>query len=105
MYAIRSYYAASLAIALAGAMLMLWNPDIGAPWPQSSGQTLLETPEGPLPIEVFGKHNLNNLVGAKWICQHMGVDEDDFYEAIASFKGASRITSYNVCYTKLLRLF
>lgn len=55
-----------------------------------NGQTFLETPEGPLPIEVFGKHNLNNLGGAKWICQHMGVDEDDFYEAIASFKGASK---------------
>lgn len=54
------------------------------------GETLLETPEGLLPIEVFGAHNLNNLAGAKWICQHMGVDEDDFYEAIASFKGASK---------------
>ena len=54
------------------------------------GQTLLETPEGPLPIEVFGKHNLNNLAGAKWICQHMGIDEDDFYEAISTFKGASK---------------
>ena len=54
------------------------------------GETLLETPEGPLPIEVFGKHNLNNLAGAKWICQHMGIDEDDFYEAIATFKGASK---------------
>ena len=55
-----------------------------------NGQTLLETPEGPLPIEVFGKHNLNNLAGAKWICQHMGIDADDFYEAIATFKGASK---------------
>src|SRR6056300_583634 len=55
-----------------------------------NGQTLLETPEGPLPIEIFGAHNLNNLAGAKWICQHMGIDEDDFYEAIATFKGASK---------------
>ena len=54
------------------------------------GTTLLDTPEGPMPIEVFGAHNLNNLVGAKWICQNMGVDEADFYEAIASFKGASK---------------
>ncbi|WP_282162334.1 UDP-N-acetylmuramate--L-alanine ligase [Ulvibacterium marinum] len=54
------------------------------------GQTLLETPEGDMPIEVFGKHNLSNLAGAKWICQNMGVDEDDFYEAIATFKGASK---------------
>ncbi|OIQ28096.1 MAG: peptidoglycan synthetase [Bacteroidetes bacterium MedPE-SWsnd-G2] len=55
-----------------------------------NGETVLETTEGPLPIEVFGKHNLNNLAGAKWICQHMGVDEEDFYEAIATFKGASK---------------
>ena len=54
------------------------------------GTTLLDTPEGLMPIEVFGAHNLNNLAGAKWICQNMGVDEADFYEAIASFKGASK---------------
>jgi UDP-N-acetylmuramate: L-alanyl-gamma-D-glutamyl-meso-diaminopimelate ligase len=33
---------------------------------------------------------LNNLAGAKWICQNMGV-EADFYEAIASFKGSKRL--------------
>lgn len=55
-----------------------------------NGQTLLETSEGQMPIAVFGKHNLSNLAGAKWICQHMGVDEDDFYEAISSFTGASK---------------
>lgn len=54
------------------------------------GTTLLETPEGAMPIEIFGKHNLNNLEGARWICQLMGVDADDFYEAIATFKGASK---------------
>ena len=55
-----------------------------------NGVTLLETPEGNMPIEVFGAHNLNNLAGAKWVCQNIGVDEDAFYEAIASFKGASK---------------
>ncbi len=55
-----------------------------------NGETLLETPDGPMPISVFGAHNLNNLAGAKWICQHMGVDEEDFYEAISSFQGASK---------------
>jgi len=54
------------------------------------GQTYLETNEGPMPIEIFGDHNLSNLAGAKWICQHMGIDEDEFYEAIATFKGASK---------------
>lgn len=65
------------------------------------GVTLLETPEGPMPIEVFGKHNLSNLAGAKWICQNIGIDEDDFYEAIATFKGASKrlekITESKAC--------
>jgi UDP-N-acetylmuramate: L-alanyl-gamma-D-glutamyl-meso-diaminopimelate ligase len=56
----------------------------------SGGQTFLETPEGPLPINVFGKHNLSNIAGAKWICQQMGIDEDDFYQAIGSFDGASK---------------
>lgn len=55
-----------------------------------NGQTLLETSEGWMPIEIFGAHNLNNLAGAKWICQNMGIDEEDFFEAIATFKGASK---------------
>ena len=54
------------------------------------GITYLETEDGPMPLEIFGKHNLNNLLGAKWICQQMGVDEVDFYEAISTFKGASK---------------
>ncbi len=55
-----------------------------------NGITFLETEEGDLPLEIFGNHNLQNLAGAKWICQHMGIDEDDFYEAIVTFKGASK---------------
>ncbi|MDX1279559.1 MAG: peptidoglycan synthetase, partial [Oceanihabitans sediminis] len=55
-----------------------------------NGETILETPDGPMPIPIFGKHNLSNLAGAKWICQNMGLDEEDFYEAIATFTGASK---------------
>jgi len=55
-----------------------------------NGITYLETLDGSMPIEVFGAHNLSNLAGAKWICQNMGIDEAEFYEAIVSFKGASK---------------
>lgn len=55
-----------------------------------NGTTFIETALGEMPLEIFGKHNLQNLAGAKWICQHIGVDEADFYEAIASFRGASK---------------
>ena len=54
------------------------------------GITYLETPEGDLPLSIFGQHNLANLAGAKWICQLMGIDELDFYEAIESFGGAAK---------------
>jgi len=54
-----------------------------------NGVTYLQTVEGELPLEIFGRHNLSNLMGAKWICQQMGVNEDDFFQAISCFNGAS----------------
>ncbi len=56
----------------------------------ANGTTLLDTAEGEVPLEIFGQHNLQNLEGAKNICLHIGVGEDDFYEAISSFKGANK---------------
>ena len=55
-----------------------------------NGVTFIETPFGEMPLEIFGHHNLQNLAGAKWVCQHMGIGEEEFFEAIASFKGASK---------------
>jgi UDP-N-acetylmuramate: L-alanyl-gamma-D-glutamyl-meso-diaminopimelate ligase len=55
-----------------------------------NGITSIETPDGFMPLEIFGTHNLQNLAGAKWICQHMGVGEEEYYEAIADFKGANK---------------
>ncbi|MEN8123656.1 MAG: Mur ligase family protein [Bacteroidota bacterium] len=54
------------------------------------GKVLLDTPEGKIPLQVFGKHNLQNLAGAKLVCQSIGVSEEEFYEAISTFKGASK---------------
>lgn len=55
------------------------------------GTTILSTEiEGDIPLEIFGRHNMNNLEGARWICNQMGVTDEQFYEAITSFKGASR---------------
>lgn len=56
----------------------------------TDGTTYLETSEGSLPLKVFGRHNLSNLAGAQWIAQLMGMNSSDFYEAILSFKGASK---------------
>lgn len=54
------------------------------------GITYLDTEKGEIALEVFGRHNLTNLEGARLICLQMGFSNDEFYEAIQSFKGASK---------------
>jgi UDP-N-acetylmuramate: L-alanyl-gamma-D-glutamyl-meso-diaminopimelate ligase len=54
------------------------------------GQTFLKTDEGSVALSVFGRHNLLNMEGARWLCNQMGVTDAAFYEAIGSFRGASR---------------
>jgi len=41
-------------------------------------------------LEVFGKHNLLNMTGARLVCNELGVDDGKFYQAMSSFKGASK---------------
>ena len=41
-------------------------------------------------LEVFGSHNLQNLLAAKSVCEKLGIAEKDFLHAISSFKGASK---------------
>lgn len=50
----------------------------------------LQTEMGDIPLSIFGRHNLLNMEGARLICQQMGIMEEEFYEAIMSFKGASK---------------
>tara|TARA_B100000242_G_scaffold294331_1_gene276441 strand:- start:2146 stop:3507 length:1362 start_codon:yes stop_codon:yes gene_type:complete len=54
------------------------------------GVTYVKTSEGDVPLKVFGDHNLSNLSAAKQTCALMGVFDDEFFAAIASFKGASK---------------
>jgi len=54
------------------------------------GVTFVATSIGDVPLEIFGKHNLQNMAGAQWICSHMGLGEEEFFEAIVSFKGANK---------------
>ncbi len=41
------------------------------------------------PLNVFGKHNLLNISGAREVCKLLGVSDNDFYSAISHFKGAA----------------
>ena len=42
------------------------------------------------PLQVFGKHNLTNLEGAREVCRLLGITADEFYTAAQSFTGAGR---------------
>ncbi len=55
-----------------------------------NGIVNLKTDMGDIPLSVFGKHNLLNMEGARFICSQLGIMEEEFYEAIISFKGASK---------------
>jgi UDP-N-acetylmuramate: L-alanyl-gamma-D-glutamyl-meso-diaminopimelate ligase len=41
------------------------------------------------PIKVFGSHNYQNISGAKEVLKKIGVTDQQFFEAISSFEGAS----------------
>lgn len=41
-------------------------------------------------VQVFGEHNMKNINAAYNVCKQIGVSDEMFYDAISSFKGASR---------------
>ena len=54
------------------------------------GTTFLHVKEKKIPLLIFGKHNLMNLEGARMVCNHAGISDENFYQAIQSFKGAAK---------------
>jgi UDP-N-acetylmuramate: L-alanyl-gamma-D-glutamyl-meso-diaminopimelate ligase len=54
------------------------------------GKTIVEHAEGETSLEIFGAHNLLNMMGALNVCKQLGVCEGSFFKAMETFKGASR---------------
>ena len=55
-----------------------------------NGITSITSEGKPIPIKIFGNHNLMNLNGARLICNSIGINNDEFYKAISDFKGAAK---------------
>ncbi|MEM7107470.1 MAG: Mur ligase domain-containing protein [Bacteroidota bacterium] len=55
-----------------------------------NGITYLVNGKDNFPLKIFGKHNLQNINGAKEVVKKIGITEDQFYQAITSFEGASK---------------
>ncbi len=72
------------------------NPDIdriGYQTPDNvinNGVTSILVEGNEIPLEIFGDHNLQNLNGARLICNELKINDNQFYEAIQDFKGASK---------------
>ncbi len=60
------------------------------PYRVENGKCILETKNGDVTLEIFGEHNMKNLNGAKIILDRLGITDEEFYEAIQQFSGASK---------------
>lgn len=54
-----------------------------------NGTTFVSAKNGEVALEIFGKHNLMNMEGARLVCEDLGVSTAQFYDAIKTFEGAA----------------
>lgn len=54
------------------------------------GQFIIKSEHEKIPLKIFGKHNMQNLNGAKTLLARIGITDDQFYEAIGSFEGTQK---------------
>ncbi len=55
-----------------------------------NGVTRVFFDEGFADLQVFGEHNLLNMHAARLICNQLGIGDEDFLAAIATFTGAAK---------------
>jgi len=55
-----------------------------------NGKTFISNGKDKINVDFFGEHNMINANAAKEVCARVGVKDHEFYEAIASFPGASK---------------
>lgn len=53
-------------------------------------KTYLLLKQKEIPLNIFGEHNMQNINGARLVCNQLGISDEQFYEAIQTYKGASR---------------
>ena len=54
------------------------------------GKTYLTDDVREQPVSVFGRHNMQNVNGARLVCEMLGINNEMFYDAIQSFTGAGK---------------
>ena len=54
------------------------------------GVSYLIDSEDQYPLNIFGKHNMQNINVARLVCQQLGINSNAFYKAISEFNGAAK---------------
>lgn len=60
------------------------------PFINKEGSTFVDWKEKKYPMLVFGDHNLQNMNGARLICNQLDISDDVFFTAMQSFAGAAK---------------
>lgn len=59
----------------------------------NDNQTFIQfntAPSAAIPLQVFGKHNLQNIQAARHVCRELGLTDTQIGKALASFAGAAK---------------
>lgn len=61
------------------------------PYRTDGDDTILIMPNGKEEkVQIFGEHNMKNINAARYVAKQVGISDEQFYEAIKTFKGAAR---------------
>ncbi|HDR88361.1 MAG TPA: peptidoglycan synthetase [Bacteroidetes bacterium] len=60
------------------------------PHTTENGHTFLIHNKQQVPVNLFGRHNMENMAGAYRVCRELGIGNNDFYRAVSTFTGAAR---------------
>ena len=81
---------------LVSGIALIARPDVKStpynfhPFETEDNQVFLLNKGKKYKVKIFGKHNMQNISGAKNICNLLGIDDEKFYEAISQFSGAAK---------------
>ena len=66
------------------------RPYRAIPYSVRGGKSVIRFGNNEYVLNVFGDHNMQNLNGARMVCNELGITDDEFLHAMQSFRGAAK---------------
>ncbi|MBS2096856.1 UDP-N-acetylmuramate--L-alanine ligase [Carboxylicivirga linearis] len=60
------------------------------PYKKKNGKVVVLWEGNEYPMAIFGDHNLQNMNGARLVCNQIGISDEEFLSAISNFEGAAK---------------